>query len=131
MRKNKFPHELDFGRQLETYFTKRGLKEADKFDYKSFTVYLADGGPFYDKNPDFPYGWFESVYAILYRNAETSNKQCFFQPLCFEINHDSQLTSNARTRARINAARKAAHEHINELLRQWHGLASPNPTLIQ
>lgn len=127
----KFPHELDFGRQLETYFTKRGLSPSEKFDYKNFTIYLAEGGPFDDPNPDFPDGWYESVYAILYRNAQTGKRQCFFQPLCFKIDHDPSMTPKARTKARVSSARKAAHEHIDELLRQWHGLASPRLTLLQ
>lgn len=127
----KFPHELDFGRQLETHFTNKGLKSAEKLDYKGFTVYLADGGPFHDPNPDFPDGWYESVYAILYQNAQTSKRQCFFQPLCFKIDHDPSMTPRARAKARVASARQAAHEHIDELLKQWLGLNSPPSTSLQ
>lgn len=115
-------NELDFPAQTERFFQGRGLRAEGKFLYRGITVYLAEGGPYHERNEEFPSGWYESAYAMLFANPQTGKHLSFIMPMAFDFNHDPQIGGqNTRKRARAASAKRAAILHIDELYKTWLG----------
>lgn len=95
--------------KLEKFFTNHNARPIKRFPYREFEVYICEGGPYFDKNTEYPFGWYESAYAL-----GMNDKVLFYQPLEFDYLHDIKEQSEAaRKEGRINAAIKAAKNHID------------------
>lgn len=97
--------------KFEKHFKGHEVHRVDKFDYRGFTVYLWEGGPYTDprKVKEYPNGWYESGYGL-----ERGGKPLFYMPIEFDYLHDLQWSREGRRKARINTARKTAINHVNE-----------------
>lgn len=109
--------ELSFGPWLEKKQNSYDHRAVDTYEYKGFRVFISEGGPYHEKNPDFPKGWYETSYALFFKDPSTGKHIQFFMPLLFDYNHDMNLTD--RRQARINSAKKAAEGHVNEFYKTW------------
>jgi hypothetical protein len=118
-------HEI--GPKFENFLKRNELRPADRFKYRGFEVFIGEGGPYHLPNPEFPDGWFEAVYMLIYRDPSTGKRITGFQPMSFAINHD--LTMSDRRQARIEFARAAAKTHIDEFHKQWQKKSSTLVTL--
>lgn len=100
---------MEENQKLEKHFRFNDIDPVKRFTYRDFDVYICEGGPYFDKRkPEYPYGWYESAYAL-----GKDGKPIFYQPIEFEMTHDLDQSDTARKEGRINAAIKAAKNHID------------------
>lgn len=114
--------EVDFhrvGLAFEKYLNRKDMRAVEKFGYRDFEIFIGEGGPYHDKHPEFPQGWYESVYMLVFRDPQTNKRVLLFMPLIFSIDHDLNMTSEARRQARIESAKAAAKTQIDECHERW------------
>ena len=107
------------GLAFEHYLNRKDMRAIEKFSYRDFEVYIGEGGPYHEPNPEFPNGWYESVYQLVFRDPTTTKHVLLFMPLVFNIDHDLNMTSEARRYARVEAAKAAAKTHVDECHKRW------------
>lgn len=102
---------------LEKWLRKNEHRAVRMETYKGHHIYLSEGGPYFDSRQlkEFPLGWYESAYAI-----GDGDKVVCIQVLAFDKLHDKDLTEDSRKIGRVNSARVAA---IN-FLEDFHGKAN-------
>lgn len=96
--------------KIEKHFRVNEINPIEKFNYKGLDVYISEGGPYFD-NKEFPLGFYESAFAI-----GKGEKVLAYQPLLFDFTHNLNLTDLGRRKARINSAKSAAKELIEDSL---------------
>ena len=118
--------ELSFGPDFEKYLNRNEFVAVEKYEYRDFRVFIGEGGPYHEANPDFPFGWYETIYLLAYRDPSNGKDIVCFRPLAFDFSHDLNLGSqDSRRKARINSAKSLAHEHVDEFWRTWLGNSIP------
>ena len=111
---------------LEHFLQKNELRPDRKCQYKGITVFLAEGGPY---GPDtrmdkYPMGWYESCYWL-----GLGEKVLGGRVLEFDRLHDiSTHTDESRKLGRLNSAKEAAFQHVDNWLKSLaeDGIKWPN-----
>lgn len=112
------------GAKLERHHIANEVQPIDSYTYKGIKVGIGDGGFDHiivplselqtDLMNDFPDGFYEVVFTVF-----QDEKPLLEQPLWFDKNHDIEQgrTEDARKKSRYAAARRAAEDLIDDLLK--------------
>lgn len=100
----------EFGPKLEKWFRVRQLLPVDAFEHKGCKVYLAEGGPYYDRPSEYPNGWYAAAYAI--KPGMTKGEVVSW--LEFDSLHDLSFSNESRKQMRIKAAKDTAITIIDD-----------------
>lgn len=104
-------------RALEKWLQKNEHRAARMVTYKGHHIYLSEGGPYFDTRQlqEFPLGWYESAYAI----GDGERVTCI-QVLQFDKLHDKDLTEESRAIGRVNSAKAAAINFLEDAYEANH-----------
>lgn len=98
---------------LEKYHRRVEATPERRVEYKDFSIFISDGGPYTDQrlNLEYPNGWYESTWWM-----GRGDNVMGGQVLLFDFLHDLNMSNGSRKEARINAALHAAQVFID----LWH-----------
>lgn len=105
--------------QFERHMARHNLRPERREIYRGMEVLLAESGPHPDPENDpmlkdewrdFPHGYYAAVSLVREKIAT------WVGVIYFDANHDRNMTAEGRKQARINAAFKAAREHVDIVL---------------
>ena len=98
---------------LEKYHRRMEASPEKREEYRDFSIFISDGGPYTDKRMinEYPTGWYEATWW-LGRGDDVLGGQV----LLFDFLHDLSMSNESRKQARIAAALHAAQVFID----LWH-----------
>ncbi len=103
---------------LQKHWAFHGARLSEKERYKGQDVYYAEGGPHHDAdslNIEPGDEWMLKGYYLSAFGIQRGKAVIGF-PLYFKLNHDTHMKKDERIKARIEAAKFAAHEAIDVML---------------